>query len=101
MKAYSKYFNELSSLSQRLVETYGDLNLNTGGNVVECMALTYLKLLIINTKSISLLLDNSLYIPTISICRNIFESSFNLDWVNNGDNDNIKKERVYCLARAS
>lgn len=97
MKDFVKYFSEISALCQRLTNTYKDLNFNKDIDATEVMTLTYLKLINVNTKSISLLLENNLYIPTILICRNIFEAFFNLNWVFEVEDPNLRKERVFCL----
>lgn len=97
MKEFTKYFNEISTLCQRLYQTYKHLVFNKEIDAAEVMTLTYLKLLIVDTKSISLLLENKLHIPTILFCRNIFEAFFNLNWVFEFEDKRIRRERVYCL----
>ena len=97
MKEFIKYFSEISELCQKLSDTYNDLSFDKDIDATEVMTLTYLKLVNINTKSISLLLENDLYIPTILISRNIFEAFFNLNWVFEVESQDERRERVYRL----
>ena len=97
MKEFIKYFFEISELSQKLIDTYNDLSFNKDIDVTEVMTLTYLKLVNINTNSIALLLEKDLYIPTILISRNIFETFFNLNWVFEVESQDERRERVYRL----
>ncbi len=97
MKEYIKYFTEISELCQRLTDTYNDLSFDKDIDATEVMTLTYLKLVNINTKSIAILLENDLYIPTILICRNIIEAFFNLNWVFEVESQDERRERVYRL----
>ena len=97
MKEFIKYFSEISELCQKLSDTYNDLSFDKDIDATEVMTLTYLKLVNINTKSISLLLENDLYIPTILISRNIFEAFFNLNWVFEVESQDERREQVYRL----
>jgi hypothetical protein len=98
MKKFVSYFDEISTLSKKLILTYQDLSFDKEKELVETMVLTYLRLLKINAKTLSILIANELYIPSILICRNVLEAFFNLHWAmvpeakdENNDNTNIVK----------
>ena len=81
MKEYVAHFKEISTLCDNLIQSYWDLLFDKEKEPVETMILTYLRLSGINAKTLSILIENELYIPSILICRNVLETFFNLNWV--------------------
>lgn len=101
MKNYSIYFTYALECCHRFGLLTKGQSFSEKDDSLELYVLTTLHLCKQHSETISLLLNNQLYIDAMIIARNIMELSFNLDWISDSTDKKGQLEKVYKLEGTS
>jgi hypothetical protein len=97
LKEYSDYYLEASAILRQLQDAVNGLQFEERDQAVEVFAAQGVSTAKRHCRAISLLLDADLFSEAISVCRSLFELSFDMVWVDSADNPTEKLERVHRL----